>query len=65
VHTMLRQADLGGTDIVLRWLASYLLTPGSAEVIAEDVQILLAGLPVLAAVAAPQPSIEIGESRSA
>jgi AcrR family transcriptional regulator len=65
VHTMLRQADLGGTDIVLRWLASSLLTPGSAEVIAEDVQILLAGLPVLAAVAAPQPSIEIGESRSA
>ena len=42
----LQRAGLGGTDIVLRWLASYLLTPAGSEAITEDVQILLAGLPV-------------------
>jgi AcrR family transcriptional regulator len=36
-----------GTDTVLRWLASYLLTPGDPESIARDVAVLLAGLPVL------------------
>lgn len=37
----------GGVDTVLRWLASYLLTEASAESIARDVAVLLAGLPVL------------------
>jgi AcrR family transcriptional regulator len=36
-----------GTDTVLRWLASYLLTPGEPESIARDVAALLAGLPVV------------------
>jgi AcrR family transcriptional regulator len=35
----------GGADTVLRWLASYLLTPASPAAIAADVGILLAGLP--------------------
>jgi AcrR family transcriptional regulator len=53
VSTLLEGAGLGGTDIVLRWLASYLLTPGSPEMIAEDVQILLAGLPLLPVATVP------------
>jgi AcrR family transcriptional regulator len=36
-----------GADTVLRWLASYLLTPGDPESIARDVAVLLAGLPVI------------------
>jgi AcrR family transcriptional regulator len=36
-----------GADTVLRWLASYLLTPGDPESIARDVAVLLAGLPVV------------------
>jgi AcrR family transcriptional regulator len=35
-----------GVDTVLRWLASYLLTPAGPESIARDVAVLLAGLPV-------------------
>jgi AcrR family transcriptional regulator len=36
-----------GADTVLRWLASYLLTPAGPESIARDVAVLLAGLPVV------------------
>jgi len=46
VQTALERAGLGGTDIVLRWLASYLLSPAGSDAINEDVQILLAGLPI-------------------
>jgi AcrR family transcriptional regulator len=42
-----------GTDTVLRWLASYLITPGAAGDIAADVAVLLAGLPYLSAEARP------------
>jgi AcrR family transcriptional regulator len=35
----------GGAELVLRWLASYLLTPANAEAIAADLAILLAALP--------------------
>jgi AcrR family transcriptional regulator len=41
----------GGADTVLRWLASYLLSPGEPEAIARDVALLLAGLPVVESVA--------------
>jgi len=34
-----------GTDTVVRWLASYLLTPASAAAVADDLAIVLAGLP--------------------
>jgi AcrR family transcriptional regulator len=34
-----------GADLVLRWLASFLLTPADDRAIAEDVRALLAGLP--------------------
>jgi len=35
----------GGTDTVVRWLASYLLTPSGAASVAADVAVLLGGLP--------------------
>ena len=35
--------------VVLRWLASYLVTPAGAEAIAADVSIVLAGLPLVPA----------------
>ncbi|MCW2498165.1 helix-turn-helix domain-containing protein [Jatrophihabitans sp.] len=41
-------ADLrGGAELVLRWLASYLLSPANAESIAADLAILLVALPDL------------------
>ncbi len=47
VAAALARADRGGTDTVLRWLASYLLSPGGAASITADVAVLVAGLPVL------------------
>ncbi|MEP6598849.1 MAG: TetR family transcriptional regulator [Actinomycetota bacterium] len=48
-RTAVRDALAGdgrrGTDCVLRWLASHLITPAGAAAIAADVDILLAGLP--------------------
>lgn len=35
----------GGTEFVLRWLASFVLSPARPAAIAEDLAILLAGLP--------------------
>lgn len=49
VETALRSESRGGTDTVLRWLASFLLTPADPRTIAADVAILLAGLPRRAA----------------
>jgi|SRR5579875_484676 len=45
VAAALAAAGRGGTDIVLRWLASFVITPARADVIAADVAALLAGLP--------------------
>jgi AcrR family transcriptional regulator len=42
-----------GTDTVLRWLASYLISPARPEPIAADVAVLLAGLPAAAPVDRP------------
>ena len=39
----------GGADLVLRWLSSYLVTPASPAEIADEVAVLMAGLPVGAA----------------
>ncbi len=60
VGAALTRSGVGGTDIVLRWLASFLLTPASSEVIAADVQILLAGLPPITASA---PGDVVGQSQ--
>jgi AcrR family transcriptional regulator len=42
---LLAQAERGGTETVLRWLASYVVTPATDAAIAADVEILMAGLP--------------------
>jgi AcrR family transcriptional regulator len=47
VGAALAAESRGGVDIVLRWLASYVLTEASREAIARDVAVLLAGLPRL------------------
>jgi AcrR family transcriptional regulator len=45
VDAELAAAGFGGADTVLRWLASFLLTPGNHRSVAADVAVLLAGLP--------------------
>ena len=45
VTSVLGRADREGADIVLRWLASHVMTPASGAAIAADVDILLTGLP--------------------
>lgn len=46
-----------GAPTVLRWLASHVLTPASADAIAEDVEILIAGLPVAGIAGSPGQSV--------
>jgi AcrR family transcriptional regulator len=45
IRALLEAAERGGSAIVLRWLASYLMTPASRGDIDADVEILLTGLP--------------------
>jgi AcrR family transcriptional regulator len=47
VAAALATESRGGADLVLRWLASFLLSPADASVIAADVRCLLAGLPAV------------------
>lgn len=49
VDAELAAAGLGGTDTVLRWLASFVVSPADARAVAADVAVLLAGLPARAA----------------
>jgi AcrR family transcriptional regulator len=62
VSAALAAESRGGPDTVLRWLASFLLTPADPASIAEDVAVLLAGLPVVSPVAPsePAPSLAAG-----
>jgi len=48
----------GGAQLVLRWLASFVLSPGTAASIAADVNALLAGLPVIDATSALDAAAE-------
>lgn len=50
VADLLAGAGRGGADTVLRWLASFLLSPASPDIIAADVAVLVAGLPLAAPV---------------
>jgi AcrR family transcriptional regulator len=50
VVAMLRAESRGGAELVLRWLASYLLTPAKRDAITRDAAALIDGLPVLDAV---------------
>jgi AcrR family transcriptional regulator len=56
VSAALAAAGRGGAHTVLRWLASYVLTPASPAAIAEDLAILLAGLPDVPVAAAADQS---------
>jgi AcrR family transcriptional regulator len=56
VTEALAAAGCGGTDTVLRWLGSFLLSPADSTAIAADVAVLLAGLPDGDAVRRPRPS---------
>jgi AcrR family transcriptional regulator len=47
VSQALASSSRGGTDTVLRWLASFLLSPADPAAIAADVAVLIAGLPVV------------------
>lgn len=44
VAAALGASGLGGGDTVLRWLASFILTPADADAIEADLEIMLAGL---------------------
>jgi AcrR family transcriptional regulator len=59
VSAALAREELGGTSVVMRWLASYLATPASAESIIEDAQIVLAGLPARSVEAEPVPGADL------
>jgi AcrR family transcriptional regulator len=48
IEAALRRAGLGGASVVMRWLASYLMTPANEDSIIADARIVVAGLPVRA-----------------
>jgi hypothetical protein len=56
VGAALTAAGRGGTDTVVRWIASFLLSPAPRAAIAADVVVLLAGLPVLADIEVDRPA---------
>jgi AcrR family transcriptional regulator len=45
VRAAVAAADRGGAGLVLRWLASHVVSPSTPDVIAADVEVLVAGLP--------------------
>jgi AcrR family transcriptional regulator len=45
VAKLLAAADRAGVDLVLRWLASFVLTPADRNAVSADVAMLVAGLP--------------------
>jgi AcrR family transcriptional regulator len=49
VREALGREGLAGDTVVIRWLASYLVSPASEESIREDARIVVAGLPARAA----------------
>jgi AcrR family transcriptional regulator len=49
VEAALAADSRGGADLVLRWLASFVLSPAEPAAVAADVAVLLAGLPAQAA----------------
>jgi hypothetical protein len=58
VRAAVATADRGGSDLVLRWLASHLVTPSEAATVAADVDVLIAGLPVVAVAPADERAAE-------
>jgi AcrR family transcriptional regulator len=64
VEAALARASRGGTDLVLRWLASFVLSPADPATIAEDIAVLVAALPDVAADPAA-PAGTTGDARTA
>jgi AcrR family transcriptional regulator len=60
VHAALAAAGRSGADLVVRWIASHVLTPSSPAAVASDVEVLVAGLP-----AAPSASSAVEPATSA
>lgn len=58
VDAALAGSSRGGTDLVLRWLTSFVLSPADPVTIAEDLAILLVGLPDGPAAAPASPSAD-------
>ena len=58
VARVLAGAGRGGTDTVLRWLASFVLSPATPAAVADDLAVILSGLPDAppAPIPAPAPS---------
>jgi len=59
VAAALARESRRGTDLVLRWLASFLVTPADRATIVADVSALLAGLPAAPAQAATPSAAEV------
>lgn len=62
VDSALAAAGRGGTDLVLRWLASFVLSPASPAEIAADLSVLLTALPAARAAQAAQPGPALSAS---
>jgi AcrR family transcriptional regulator len=64
VDAALARACRGGTDLVLRWLASFVLSPADPATVAEDLAVLVAALPDVA-VEPAAPAGTSGDARTA
>lgn len=62
VADALARGSRGGSETVLRWLASYLITPATSAVVAQDLAIVLAGLPEASGNAARPSSSDVARS---
>ena len=56
VARVLAAAGRGGTDTVLRWVASFMLSPATPAAIADDLAIILSGLPDAPPTPIPAPA---------
>lgn len=67
VGAALAGAGRGGTDLALRWLASFVLSPADPATIAEDLAILVAALPDVATRpgGVADPAATSGDARTA
>jgi AcrR family transcriptional regulator len=65
VEALLDRAGRAGAELVLRWLASFILSPATSVETAADLAILLAALPDARRDAAPDTAHHMDEARTA
>jgi AcrR family transcriptional regulator len=65
VVAVLGTESRGGADTVLRWLASYVINPGTPASIAADLAVVLGGLPAASAQDAVAPAAAAREAQPA